>query len=116
MLLSSFYQKRAIFKRPSQLRRLRSAFVAVSLVLQFAGAGLSCAGEGSKTWPGPAGIPEPPASPAQPDDSLPTDRSRKDEITAIEHDIDEVHDILEEDILDRVIRLDNFFGRTKNDS
>ncbi|HXE98029.1 MAG TPA: hypothetical protein VN642_16615 [Dongiaceae bacterium] len=100
----------------SLLRRLRTFVLTAQLVLQFAGTGLSIAGEGPKTEPRPTTKPEPSAPPVQPEESFPADRYLKGKVTAIEQDVEEVHDILEEDILDRVIRLDNFFGKIKTDS
>lgn len=116
MLLPSFLQKSEILVRSSHFPRLRTLGLTVQLILQFAGAGLSIAGEDPTTESRPINEPALSAPSVQPKETIRPDSFLKNEIKAIEHDVDVVHSTLEEDILDQAIRFDTFFGNVKTDS
>jgi len=105
-----------MFERSSPLQGVWTFVLAVPLVIQLAGVGMSIAGEGPTTEPSPIIEPATPAPPPQPEESSPADMYLNEKITAIEQSVDEVHATLERDILEQAIRLDNFFGNVKSDN
>lgn len=86
------------------VHHLLTVFLAAQLILQFTGIAEATGAEPTTRIPA---LVSKPAQPAQTKDP--------GSVTALNYDIDEVHDIIEEDILDQAIRLDNFFGAMKSD-
>jgi hypothetical protein len=102
--------------RPPPLHRLLTLFLTVQLTLQFTEVGFSIADETPEMAPLPINKPTLSTPSSQPESVLPENGYFKEKINAIEHNIDEVHDTLEEDILHLTIRLDDFFGNLKAES
>jgi hypothetical protein len=73
-------------------------------------AGIATADDGPITEPSPTTLP------AASTEADPTTADPNKTATDISKTVDETHDKFEQDILDQVIRFDNFFGNVKNES
>lgn len=79
------------------------------LFLSAPGGGVSLAEDGSATASPRA------EEPVQPEVPAPVDKTFEDRLTDMEQEMDTTHDMIEQGILDQVIRLDDFFGNVKTE-
>ena len=87
-----------------------SVLLAAVFLLLPLGTETSLAGDGAATAPPTAAAPVPEESPA------PVDRTFTEQMVGIGKEMEETHDRIEQDILERVIRLDDFFGNVKTEA
>jgi len=91
------------------LRWLRACATAAHLVMMPVCSGASIAGEGPPAEPPPTSAPEAPKA------AEPSDAGTDQGTTRLGTAVDTTHAVIEQNILEQVIRLDNFFGNLKTE-
>ncbi len=103
-----FRKKGQVTRQAEALRLFHAVILAAALFFQFVGAGVSSAGEKAEVQPAPATQPAPAATPPPSPETPIEPIETKSTNTA-----DETHEYMQRNILEQVVRFDDFFGNPK---